>query len=134
LATAVWRPQACTGAAFRLLATYGRDRRLRRRRRVFGTRSLADPTIACTVAAASGSARRRLPRHHLRPQPGRRRQRAVVGHQVLTRRRHQRAVDPAAADDPPDASFELQLGDIVLRIPAGFDERELRRLLQALRC
>ena len=43
-------------------------------------------------------------------------------------------VDPAAADDPPDASFELQLGDIVLRIPAGFDERELRRLLQALRC
>jgi hypothetical protein len=43
-------------------------------------------------------------------------------------------VDPAAADDPPGASFELQLGDIVLRIPAGFDERELRRLLQALRC
>jgi hypothetical protein len=84
LATAVWRPQACTGAAFRLLATYGRDRRLRRRRRVVRTHSLADPTIACTVAAASGSDcrfvlnSRRLPRHHLRPQPGRRRQRAVV--------------------------------------------------------
>jgi hypothetical protein len=53
LATAVWRPQACTGAAFRLLATYGRDRRLRRRRRVVRTRSLTDPTNACTVAAAS---------------------------------------------------------------------------------
>ena len=43
-------------------------------------------------------------------------------------------VDPAAADDPARPSFELQLGDIVLRVPAGFDERELRRLLQALRC
>jgi hypothetical protein len=66
LATAVWRPQTRTSAAFRLLATYGRNRR---RRRVVGTRSLADPTIACTVAAASGSDCRRLPRHHLRPQP-----------------------------------------------------------------
>jgi CubicO group peptidase (beta-lactamase class C family) len=97
LATAVWRPQACTGAAFRLLATYGRDRRLRRRRRVVLTRNLTAPTTARTVAAVSGSAcrffltRRRLPRHHLRPQTRRRRQHAVVGHQVLARRRHQRA-------------------------------------------
>ncbi len=43
-------------------------------------------------------------------------------------------VDPASTDDPTRSKFELQLGDIVLRIPAGFDERELRRLLQALRC
>jgi DNA-binding response OmpR family regulator len=47
LATAVWRPHARTGAAFRLLATYGRNRRRRRRRRVVRTHSLADPTIAC---------------------------------------------------------------------------------------
>ncbi len=43
-------------------------------------------------------------------------------------------VEREAADDPTSASFELQLGDIMLRVPAGFDERELRRLLQALRC
>ena len=43
-------------------------------------------------------------------------------------------VDPTAADDPPGASFELQLGDIVLRVPVGFDGRELRRLRGTLRC
>lgn len=30
--------------------------------------------------------------------------------------------------------FELQLGDITVRVPAGFDDVELRRLLQALQC
>lgn len=34
-----------------------------------------------------------------------------------------------------DANFELRVdGAMVLRIPAGFDEAELRRLLRALRC
>jgi hypothetical protein len=56
LATAVWCPQTCTGAAFRLLATSGRNRRRRRRCPVVRTRSLADPTIARTMAAAGGSA------------------------------------------------------------------------------
>ena len=36
---------------------------------------------------------------------------------------------------PSEASFELCLDDrLKLRIPAGFDEGELRRLLKALRC
>jgi hypothetical protein len=43
-------------------------------------------------------------------------------------------VDPASTDEPAGASYELQLGDIMLRVPAGFDEHRLRRLLQALRC
>lgn len=43
-------------------------------------------------------------------------------------------VDGAATDGRERAGFELQLGDVTLRVPAGFDERELRRLLQALRC
>jgi transposase-like protein len=33
------------------------------------------------------------------------------------------------------AVFDLELGDsLILRIPAGFDEAELRRLVRALRC
>ena len=36
---------------------------------------------------------------------------------------------------PHDASFELHVGgSVVLRVPAGFDEGELRRLVRALRC
>lgn len=31
-------------------------------------------------------------------------------------------------------AFELQLGAMTLRIPRGFDESDLRRLLQTLRC
>ena len=31
-------------------------------------------------------------------------------------------------------AFELQLGEMTLRIPGGFAESDLRRLLQALRC
>lgn len=30
--------------------------------------------------------------------------------------------------------FELSLGSMTLRIPAGFDEHDLRRLVRALRC
>lgn len=39
-------------------------------------------------------------------------------------------------DGPPKAnnSFELELGAMTLRIPPGFAESDLRRLLQALRC
>jgi transposase-like protein len=32
------------------------------------------------------------------------------------------------------AAFELEIGAMVLRIPAGFDEVDLQRLLRALRC
>ncbi|MFN9969229.1 MAG: hypothetical protein ACK58T_04960, partial [Phycisphaerae bacterium] len=66
-ATAVWHPQTGAGAAFCVLATYGRGRR---RRRVVRPRNLTAPTTARTVAAASGSAcrlfltHRHLPRHH----------------------------------------------------------------------
>lgn len=43
-------------------------------------------------------------------------------------------VEGAVADSSWCGSFELQLGDVTLRIPAGFDDGDLRRLLQALRC
>ena len=31
-------------------------------------------------------------------------------------------------------AFELEFGEMTLRIPRGFAETDLRRLLQALRC
>ena len=43
-------------------------------------------------------------------------------------------VEGAVAAGSARGGFELQLGDITLRVPAGFDDAELRRLLQALRC
>jgi hypothetical protein len=43
-------------------------------------------------------------------------------------------VERAMVNDEASAGFELQLGDLTLRVPTGFDEGELRRLLQALRC
>jgi transposase-like protein len=65
-----------------------------------------------------------------RSQLGRRRQTTdlvpveVVEHEVVVGGRGQR-----------DASFALEVdGDLTLRIPAGFDEAELRRLVRALRC
>lgn len=43
-------------------------------------------------------------------------------------------VEGASVNDSTRAGFELLLGDLTLRVPAGFDETELRRLLQVLRC
>ncbi len=43
-------------------------------------------------------------------------------------------VEPAAVPRSAMTDFELQLGEITVRVPAGFDDSELRRLLQALRC
>lgn len=41
----------------------------------------------------------------------------------------------AALDVPARGSFELEIdGVMTLRVPAGFDEAELRRLIRALRC
>ena len=48
----------------------------------------------------------------------------VVEHDTVTGRR-----------DSDPADFELRLdGAMTLRIPAGFDEAELRRLIRAVRC
>jgi hypothetical protein len=53
------------------------------------------------------------------------------------------ALVPVAVVDRDDARysgsttrepFELALGAMTLRIPAGFDEHDLRRLVRALRC
>lgn len=39
-----------------------------------------------------------------------------------------------ASGSPTREPFELSLGSMTLRIPAGFDEHDLRRLVRALRC
>lgn len=39
-----------------------------------------------------------------------------------------------AAGASARAGFELQLDEVTVRVPAGFDEDDLRRLLRALRC
>jgi transposase-like protein len=36
--------------------------------------------------------------------------------------------------DKESGAFELEFGEMTLRIPRGFAETDLRRLLQALRC
>jgi transposase-like protein len=47
----------------------------------------------------------------------------VVEHEICTPQR----------DEPP--AFELQIdGSVTLRVPSGFDEAELRRLIRAIRC
>ncbi len=46
-------------------------------------------------------------------------------------------IDRANRTETPDTAsgaFELELGEVLLRIPAGFAESDLRRVLQALRC
>jgi hypothetical protein len=47
---------------------------------------------------------------------------AVVDHDVVARR------------PTTKAAFELAVGELTLRIPPGFDEGDLRRLVRALRC
>lgn len=48
----------------------------------------------------------------------------VVDHEVVVARR-----------SPGDSTFEVEIdGSVTLRIRAGLDEAELRRLLRALRC
>ncbi|MBL8749810.1 MAG: hypothetical protein JNK78_11665 [Planctomycetes bacterium] len=48
----------------------------------------------------------------------------VVDHEVVVARR-----------SPDDSAFEVEIdGSVTLRIRAGFDEAELRRLMRALRC
>ncbi len=47
---------------------------------------------------------------------------AVVDHEVAVRR------------PTTKAAFELAVGELTLRIPPGFDEGDLRRLVRALRC
>jgi hypothetical protein len=46
----------------------------------------------------------------------------VVDHDVVARR------------PTTKAAFELAVGELTLRIPPGFDEGDLRRLVRALRC
>lgn len=43
-------------------------------------------------------------------------------------------IDRSEAPDTASGAFELELGEVLLRIPAGFAESDLRRVLQALRC
>jgi transposase-like protein len=43
-------------------------------------------------------------------------------------------LERAEASDSACSAFELEMGEITLRIPRGFAESDLRRLLQALRC
>ncbi|HEX6812430.1 MAG TPA: hypothetical protein VF384_12450 [Planctomycetota bacterium] len=43
-------------------------------------------------------------------------------------------VDRREPTDSRGDSFELQFGEMTLRIPRGFAESDLRRLLQVLRC
>jgi len=43
------------------------------------------------------------------------------------------APEPAGEGPGPSVPLELQLADVVLRIPEGFEERTLVRVLQVLR-